>query len=260
MSSIERMDMDTARSQQKQVATAIHLLAMILLCFAVVGAMNAASHRARVQDENLAVMAIASRYLTASEREDAYNPDPISMGALQLVADRQDGVRLESRPLSMLRTFEFEHFELASDQARELNCLSEAIYYEARSERQEGQLAVAQVVMNRKDHPAYPDSICGVVYQGSERRTGCQFTFTCDGSLERGARGRAWTRSQEVALHVFMGFRRDITRRATHYHTTAVDPHWNDSLVRTRRIGTHIFYRNPTRRERLAGVVTDRDA
>ena len=73
--------MDTARSQQKQVATAIHLLAMILLCLAVVGAMNAASHRARVQDENLAVMAIASRYLTASEREDSYNPDPISMGA-----------------------------------------------------------------------------------------------------------------------------------------------------------------------------------
>lgn len=252
--------MDTARSQQKQVATAIHLLAMLLLCAAMVLAMNVASTRARVQDENLAVMALASRYLEATEVNDTEQAGRIAMGALQLVADRDNGVRIDSRSLAALRTFDFAHFDDARLQANELNCLSEAIYYEARSEPRDGQVAVAQVVMNRQASRYYPGSICGVVYQGSERRTGCQFSFTCDGSMDRAPRGRAWTRSQEVALHVYMGFRPDNTRRATHYHTVAVDPIWNDTLIRTRTIGTHIFYRNPTTRERLAGAVQDRDA
>ena len=252
--------MDTARSQQTQVATAIHLLAMLLLCAAIVVAMNIASTRARVQDENLAVMALAARYLEATEIGDTQEAGRIAMGALQLVADRDSGVRLESRSLAALRTFDFENFNDARNQARELNCLAEAIYYEARSESRYGQVAVAQVVMNRQASRYYPGTICDVVYQGSERRTGCQFSFTCDGSMDRAPRGRAWSRSQEVALHVFMGFRPDNTRRATHYHTVAVDPIWNDSLIRTRMIGTHIFYRNPTTRERLAGAVLDRDA
>jgi hypothetical protein len=134
--------------------------------------------------------------------------------------------------------------------ARELGCLSQAIYYESRGESYDGQVAVAEVVMNRVRSPAYPNSICGVVYQGSHRTTGCQFSFTCDGSLRARPRGYAWTRSQEIASQVMQGYARPMTQRATHYHTVAVNPVWSSGLVETTRIGSHIFYRFPNRSER----------
>lgn len=134
--------------------------------------------------------------------------------------------------------------------ARQHNCLSQAIYYEARGETQRGQIAVAEVIMNRVRSPAYPNSICGVVYQGSHRVTGCQFTFTCDGSLNRRPRGRAWSQAQRVATAVMMGYARPMTQNATHYHTTAVNPVWNSGLVQTTQIGVHVFYRFPNRSER----------
>lgn len=133
---------------------------------------------------------------------------------------------------------------------RELNCLSQAVYYEARGESYRGQVAVAEVVMNRTRSGLYPGSICGVVYQGSHRATGCQFTFTCDGSLNRRPRGAAWARSQQVARQVMLGYTRPITARATHYHTAAVDPYWSSSLIETGRVGDHVFYRFPNRAER----------
>lgn len=132
----------------------------------------------------------------------------------------------------------------------ELRCLAEAIYYEARSESYRGQVAVAEVVMNRTRSPHYPSSICGVVYQGHTRATGCQFTFTCDGSLNRRPRGRAWERARNIAAQVMLGYTRPVTGRATHYHTTAVNPIWNATLVETVRVGDHIFYRFPSRSER----------
>lgn len=135
---------------------------------------------------------------------------------------------------------------------RELRCLSEAVYYEARGESYQGQVAVAEVVVNRAHSRVYPTSICGVVYQGSHRATGCQFTFTCDGSINRSPRGQAWARSQYVARQVLSGFERPLTSRATHYHTTAVNPYWSSNLIETGRIGTHIFYRLPSRAERAA--------
>jgi len=133
---------------------------------------------------------------------------------------------------------------------RQLNCLSQAIYYEARGETQRGQTAVAEVIMNRARSGYYPSSICGVVYQGSHRSTGCQFTFTCDGSLNHRPRGRAWDRAQRVATAVMLGYARPMTQNATHYHTTAVNPVWNSGLVETTQIGTHVFYRFPNRSER----------
>ncbi len=134
--------------------------------------------------------------------------------------------------------------------ARELRCMAQAVYYEARGESHRGQVAVAEVVMNRVRSEHYPDSVCGVVYQGSHRSTGCQFTFTCDGSLNRTPRGPGWARAQAVARQVMGGYTRAITGRATHYHTTAVDPYWSSTLVETGRIGEHIFYRFPNRTER----------
>jgi hypothetical protein len=134
--------------------------------------------------------------------------------------------------------------------ARQHNCLSQAIYYEARGETQQGQVAVAEVIMNRTRSRAYPSTVCGVVYQGSHLSTGCQFTFTCDGSLGHRPRGRAWDRAQRVATAVMLGYTRPITNNATHYHTTAVNPVWNSGLVETTQIGVHKFYRFPRGAER----------
>jgi hypothetical protein len=133
---------------------------------------------------------------------------------------------------------------------RQHACLSQAIYYEARGETQRGQIAVAEVIMNRARSGYYPASVCGVVFQGSHRSTGCQFTFTCDGSLNHRPRGRAWDRAQRVATAVLMGYTRPITQGATHYHTHAVNPVWNSGLVETTSIESHVFYRFPNRSER----------
>ncbi|MBL8537819.1 MAG: cell wall hydrolase [Hyphomonadaceae bacterium] len=134
--------------------------------------------------------------------------------------------------------------------SRQHNCLSQAIYYEARGETQRGQVAVAEVIMNRVRSRHYPNSVCGVVYQGSHLSTGCQFTFTCDGSIHQRPRGRAWDRAQRVATAVMLGYTRPLTQGATHYHTHAVNPVWNSGLVETVNIGSHVFYRMPNRAER----------
>jgi hypothetical protein len=160
------------------------------------------------------------------------------------------------------------------DMGNALECLTAAVYYEARSESVEGQRAVAQVVLNRVRHPAFPKSVCGVVYQGSNRSTGCQFTFTCDGSLNRHRQPAAWDRAQRIAADALSGYVFPTVGVATHYHTTAIHPWWADSLAKAVTIGAHVFYRwkgawgDPTsvRRpyvaapETLAGAVPDGEA
>lgn len=135
---------------------------------------------------------------------------------------------------------------------REMGCLAQAIYYEARSESYSGQVAVAEVVMNRMRSQDFPDSVCGVVYQGMHRQTGCQFTFTCDGSLDLEAGGRSWDRAQKIAKSVIYGMTDELTDDATHYHADYVSPRWAPHLIQTARIGRHIFYRVPTRSASLA--------
>ena len=127
--------------------------------------------------------------------------------------------------------------------ARALQCLTSAIYYEAASETVGGQRAVAQVVLNRVAHPSYPDSVCGVVYQGSERRTGCQFSFTCDGSLARKPSAAAWDRARGVAQDALLGDVYQPVGLATHYHTIWIHPYWAPSLDPVGTIGAHRFYR-----------------
>lgn len=128
------------------------------------------------------------------------------------------------------------------DQARALQCLTAAIYYEAASEPDGGQRAVAQVVLNRVAHPAYPKTVCGVVYQGSER-PGCQFSFACDGSMARVPVRQFWDRARRVAADALAGYVYAPVGLATHYHTTAVHPYWADSLAFVGTIGAHRFYR-----------------
>ena len=128
---------------------------------------------------------------------------------------------------------------------RSLECLTQAIYYEARSQSDDGQRAVAQVVLNRVRHPAFPSSVCGVVYQGSERSTGCQFTFTCDGSMTGVVEPYAWARAQRIAAAALHGSVYRPVGLATNYHTTAIHPYWAPSLVPQVIVGAHIFYRRP---------------
>lgn len=129
------------------------------------------------------------------------------------------------------------------DRLRALECLTAAVYYEAGSEPVEGQRAVAQVVLNRVRHPAYPSSVCGVVFEGAERATGCQFTFTCDGSLRRAPSIAGWARARRVAETALAGKVYAPVGYATHYHTNWVVPYWSDNLVKAANVGTHIFYR-----------------
>ena len=130
----------------------------------------------------------------------------------------------------------------ALDRTRALQCLTAAIYYEAASEPDAGQRAVAQVVLNRVAHPSYPNTVCGVVYQGSERSTGCQFSFTCDGSLARVPSRMFWDRAQRVAADALTGLVYAPVGLATHYHTIAVHPYWAPSLNYLGTIGAHRFY------------------
>ena len=132
-----------------------------------------------------------------------------------------------------------------SDMVRAQECLATAIYYEAASESDAGQRAVAQVVLNRVAHSAWPNTVCGVVYQGSARRTGCQFTFTCDGSLARRPSRGGWERASRIARAALGGQVYAPVGLSTHYHTLAVHPYWAPSLAQTTVIGAHIFYRWP---------------
>ncbi|MGN6820076.1 MAG: cell wall hydrolase [Sphingomonas sp.] len=131
----------------------------------------------------------------------------------------------------------------ALDKARALDCLATAIYYEAASESEEGQRAVAQVILNRVRHPAFPSTVCGVVYQGSEKSTGCQFSYACDGSMARVPMRSAMDRARRYALDALNGYVMKAVGLATHYHTYQVTPAWNRSLVMTDAIGMHFFHR-----------------
>lgn len=133
----------------------------------------------------------------------------------------------------------------AEEMLRQRQCLATAIYYEARSESAKGQLGVAEVIVNRVNDHRYPNSICDVVFQGATRTTGCQFTFTCDGAMRQKPRGEKWEKAESIAAHVIMDLNERTTAGATHYHATYVNPVWNSGLIRTSKIGTHIFYRFP---------------
>lgn len=133
-------------------------------------------------------------------------------------------------------------------------CLTRAIYHEARGESIEGQFAVAEVILNRVDREAYPGSVCDVVYQNAHRRGACQFSFACDGRSEVMRDHRAADVAGRIAQVMLSGAPRALTEGATHFHTVHVNPRWARSFPRTARIGTHIFYRQPVRQSELRVV------
>ncbi|MEO6247254.1 MAG: cell wall hydrolase [Sphingomicrobium sp.] len=145
-------------------------------------------------------------------------------------------------PLQAARAFSVA--DSSTDHRRALLCLTQAVYYEAGFEPMEGRRAVAQVVLNRARHPAFPKSICGVVYQGSTG-TVCQFSFVCDGALYRRPSESAWKESEAVAEAALDGYVEKSVGEATHYHADYVAPRWAPLLAKVAKLGAHIFYRWP---------------
>jgi len=131
----------------------------------------------------------------------------------------------------------------ALQSARDLDCLTDAVYYEARGETPAGQAAVAQVVLNRVRHPAFPKTVCGVVFQGVAAGDGCQFSFACDGSMRKPREPAAWRRAEQIAGRALSGFVMPSVGNATHFHVIGLDPGWGPRLLRVAQIGLHVFYR-----------------
>ena len=169
-----------------------------------------------------------------------------------LIETRAIGVEAKlinaSMPFSGAPVLAARPFDLSGsdplDRRRALLCLTQAVYYEAGFEPLEGRRAVAQVVLNRMRHPAFPKSVCGVVYQGA-RDPVCQFSFVCDGSLYRRPVLGAWKEAERVAAAALDGFVERSVGAATHYHADYVAPYWAPRLAKISQIGAHIFYRWP---------------
>jgi spore germination cell wall hydrolase CwlJ-like protein len=164
---------------------------------------------------------------------------PLSSQQAELI---NESVPFSATPNPAAQPFRFDAGD-SEDRAQAVTCLTAAVYYEAASQSDEGQAAVAQVVLNRVRNPLFPKTICGVVFQGSTLPTGCQFTFTCDGSLRRRPSLSAWLRARHIAEEALNGHVEAAVGEATHYHTTWVVPYWQASVVKVAEIGDHIFYR-----------------
>jgi spore germination cell wall hydrolase CwlJ-like protein len=135
------------------------------------------------------------------------------------------------------------------------DCLTQAIYYEARGEGEDGMRAVAQVILNRVRHPAYPKTICGVVYQGAYQRTSCQFSFVCNGAMGAPVESWAWRRAKTVADSALNGYVMTSVGTSTSFHTTGVRPGWGSTMERVAQIGSHIFYQFRGRGSRIAATL-----
>jgi spore germination cell wall hydrolase CwlJ-like protein len=169
--------------------------------------------------------------------DDARDRDAALLAArLERTAASADSLKLRTGPAA-------QPFRLggALDSSRELECLTQAVYFEARGEGPSGQAAVAQVVLNRVRHPAFPKSVCGVVFQGASTRS-AQFSFTNDGSLRRGREPGAWRRAQSIAARALDGHVVAQLGNATHFHAARVSPGWG-GLVKVAAVGQHVFYR-----------------
>lgn len=172
-------------------------------------------------------------------------PPPVEPLVLKPIAEEDaravnDRVPFVAGPIIAARPFTFAGNAMQLDRARD--CLAAAMIYEA-GDDSDGQRAVGQVVLNRVRHPAFPKTVCGVVFQGSDRQTGCQFTFTCDGALNRQYSGAAWNRARAMAQLELNGLVDKRVGLATHYHTDWVVPYWSDTLDKLAAVETHLFFR-----------------
>lgn len=189
---------------------------------------------------------LANASSTPTEQSYDSDPGPLPQGFRQLTPEQaaaaNANVAFSKAPNPAAAPFKLPAVDDAN-RARALDCLTMAVYYEAASESAEGQAAVAQVVLNRLRHPLFPKTVCGVVLEGSKLPTGCQFSFTCDGSLARQPSQAGWIQARRVAARALGGYVVKSIGEATHYHTMWVVPYWQPSVVKLTQIGAHIFYR-----------------
>lgn len=155
-----------------------------------------------------------------------------------------DAIPFSSAPIPAAAPFVLASTD-EQDRDRAVGCLARAIYFEAGGDTVEDQRAVAQVVLNRVRHPLFPKTVCGVVFQGSQLKTGCQFTFTCDGAMARAPEPRAWARARTMAVEALNGAVFAPVGYATHFHTPWVAPYWAPTLDKIAKVGGHLFYRWP---------------
>jgi spore germination cell wall hydrolase CwlJ-like protein len=172
-------------------------------------------------------------------RLEQSDPAPLGVTAASLMLRPElgpDGGSLASR-------FRFASIG-ALDGARDLDCLTQAVYYESRGESPRGQAAVAQVVLNRVRHPAFPKTICAVVFQGAGLgKADCQFSFVCDGSMRQTRDEEAWDKAQHIAARALSGAVIAEIGNATHFHATRLGPQWGDGLIKVATVGLHVFYK-----------------
>ncbi len=170
-------------------------------------------------------------------------PGPTLLYPAETAMTRNQAIPFATGPVASAKPF---HPATADQRAvmTALRCLTQAVYFEAAYEPIAGRRAVAQVVINRALHPAFPKSICGVVYQGVNRPV-CQFSFTCDGSLNRRPNPAKWQEAENVARAALGGYVETSVGHATHYHANYVSPYWAPKLVKITQLGAHIFYRWP---------------
>ncbi|WP_295708919.1 cell wall hydrolase [uncultured Brevundimonas sp.] len=166
----------------------------------------------------------------------------LDLGRSGLEAQRLNAATPTTGALRPAKPFVF-NAATAEDRRRALRCLTQAVYFEAALEPTNGQEAVAQVVLNRVRDPNYANTVCGVVFEGAERVTGCQFSFTCDGSLAQTPVAWAWDRARIVAERALSGHVATQVGTATHYHADYVHPWWAPTVAKITQIGAHIFYR-----------------
>jgi hypothetical protein len=151
-------------------------------------------------------------------------------------------------PPALFNAHWLETLPLRPDLGKQELCLAEAIYFEARGESVRGQIAVAEVILNRARSGRFPDTVCDVVYQGSHQRNACQFSYACDGAPDRFDERDAYDRSRRLAAHLIKEGLAGLARGAEFYHAVTVQPSWAKKLHQVARIGDHVFLRHPESR------------
>lgn len=184
--------------------------------------------------ERASIEAVGAGRVASLTQAIAPEPRPASVGV--------DTDAISTQPLTVAKLDSLPVTKL-DEQGR---CLAQAIYYEARGEPLSGQVAVAEVVLNRVDSREYPNTICAVTNQGVGSGRACQFSYACDGVPERLASPGPRARAEKLAAIMLAGRERSVTDGATHFHATYVNPSWSRKFVRTASIGQHIFYREGT--------------
>ena len=217
-----------------------------LVTMTIRAAMTAAlllSGSAYASAQNLLASRLSS--LLGQEREAIAEISSSSMTALA-TPPAPEARNIATVPVGLYDTATLDSMPSASGGAQ-WECLAEALYFEARGESLKGQFAVGEVILNRVDSSSYPNSVCGVVNQGTGRLHACQFSYTCDGRAEAINERGAWEEVGKVARLLLDGAPRDLTAGATHYHTRNVNPSWARRFPQTAAIDSHLFYRQPTR-------------